>query len=165
MCSLAFFSRLPSAGCSRQLPVQEKPAPNLKRLAKRLGCSNAYCRPRTCNVPRGSRRDTSHTRRIAEPNFGSSWRPAGIEVRLSLTPVCARFGVTESIVNTSFPELRRTWGIGDRDQPRVMAPGGGVQLRGVLISELPRRGPENTGSAISRCHYGVVLLSAPPVRL
>jgi hypothetical protein len=96
--------------------LQEIPAPSLKQLAKRLGLS-AEC------VLKAHAPALYEKVKARYKSYAETCR-ADLRIKLaaaleenpppSLKAVYARFGVTESIVNTSFPELRREIGLRHR---------------------------------------------------
>jgi len=105
--------------------LQETPAPSLKQMAKRLGFSAAcvlkahapalYDKLKArCQTYAEACRAELRTKLLAV--LAESPPP-------SLKSVYARFGVTESIVNTSFPELRREIGLRHLQYQRQQAQG------------------------------------------
>jgi len=93
--------------------LQETPAPSLKQMAKRLGFSAACVLK--AHAPGLYDKLKARWQAYAE-SCKAELRNKVLAVLAenpppSLKSVYARFGVTESIVNTSFPELRREIGL------------------------------------------------------
>jgi hypothetical protein len=105
--------RLAAIEPAMEQALQEIPAPSVKKLAKRLGFS-AECVLKA-HAPALYEKVKARYRSYAETCR------AELQIKLeaaleenpppSLRCIYARFGVTESIVNTSFPELRREIGL------------------------------------------------------
>jgi hypothetical protein len=93
--------------------LQETPPPSLRQVAKRLGFS-AAC---VLKVRSPALYEQLKARSQAYTETGRSELQAKLVAVLeenpppSLKTVYSRFGVTESIVNTSFPDLRRAIGL------------------------------------------------------
>jgi len=116
---------------SLELALQETPTPSLKQIAKRLGLSAACVlkahAPALYDQLKARRQTDAETCR------------AELRTKLlavleespppSLKSVYARFGVTESIVNTSFPELRREIGSRHLQYQRQQAQGRRDEVR------------------------------------
>ena len=111
--------------------LQETPAPSLRQMAKRLGFS-AAC------VLKAHAPDLYDKLKARWQAYAEA-RRAELRTKLlavleenpppSLKSVYARFGVTESIVNTSFPELRREIGLRHLQYQRQQAQGRRDEVR------------------------------------
>lgn len=105
--------------------LQEIPAPSLKKLAKRLGLS-AEC------VLKAHSPALYEKVKVRYKSYAETCR-AELQIKLeavleenpppSLRSIYARFDVTESIVNTSFPELRREIGLRHQQYQRQQSQG------------------------------------------
>jgi hypothetical protein len=103
--------------------LQEIPAPSLKKLAQRLGFS-AECVLKAHAPALYKKVKARYT------SYAETCR-AELQIKLeavleenpppSLKSIYARFGVTESIVNTSFPELRREIGLRHQQYQRQLS--------------------------------------------
>lgn len=111
--------------------LQETPAPSLRQLAKRLGFSAACVLK--AHAPALYDKLKARWRAYAETCRGElrTTLVAVLEENPppSLKSVYARFGVTESIVNTSFPELRREIGLRHLQDQRQRAQGRRDEVR------------------------------------
>jgi len=114
-----------------ELALQETPAPSLRQMAKRLGFSAA------CVLK--AHAPALYDKLMARwQNYAQTCR-AELQTKLlavleespppSLKSVYARFGVTESIVNTSFPDLRREIGLRHLQYQRQQAQGRRDEVR------------------------------------
>ena len=111
--------------------LQETPAPSLRQMAKWLGFS-AACVLRA-HAPALYENLKTRWQSYAEICRGElrTMLMAVLEETPppSLTAVYSRFGVTESIVNTSFPELRREIGLRHLQYQRQQAQGRRDEVR------------------------------------
>jgi hypothetical protein len=114
-----------------ELALQETPAPSLKQMAKRLGFSEACVLK--AHAPALYDKLKARWQTYAE-TCRAELRAKLLAVLEESPPptlksVYARFGVTESIVNTSFPELRREIGLRHLQYQRQQAQGRRDEVR------------------------------------
>jgi hypothetical protein len=111
--------------------LQETPAPSLRQMAKRLGFSAACVLK--AHAPGLYEKLKARWQAYAEACRAELRKKlvAVLEEHppLSLKSVYARFGVTESIINTSFPDLRREIGLRHLHYQRQQAQGRRDEVR------------------------------------